>query len=141
MRYLLDTHIFVWHAKEQDSLSPEVSAIIGDYENELLLSMESVKELLVAYRTKPLFRRYWKTPISMIDSIQRQYGIRIVQPDMEVMRTLARLEINEAENHNDPSDHIIISQAITMKLPLISSDRKFPFYVKQGLDLIYNRKQ
>ena len=47
MRYLLDTHIFVWHAKEQDSLSPEVSAIIGDYENELLLSMESVKELLV----------------------------------------------------------------------------------------------
>ena len=60
---------------------------------------------------------------------------------MEVMRTLARLEINEAENHNDPSDHIIISQAITMRLPLISSDRKFPFYVKQGLDLIYNRKQ
>lgn len=141
MRYLLDTHIFVWHAKEQDSLSPEVSAIIGDYENELLLSMESVKELLVAYRTKPLFRRYWKTPISMIDSIQRQYGIRIVQPDMEVMRTLAKLEINEVEAHNDPSDHIIISQAITMKLPLISSDRKFPFYVKQGLDLIYNKKQ
>jgi PIN domain nuclease of toxin-antitoxin system len=35
-----------------------------------------------------------------------------------------------------PSDHIIISHAITERLPLISSDLKFPFYRKQGLDLI-----
>ena len=34
------------------------------------------------------------------------------------------------------SDHIIISHAITERLPLISSDLKFPFYRKQGLDLI-----
>ena len=139
MRYLIDTHIFVWQAKEQDNLSPDVAQIIGNYENELLLSMESVRELLVAYRTKKLLRKYWDTPIKMIDSIQRYYGIRIVQPDMEVMRTLAKLEINIEEEHYDPSDHIIISQAITMRLPLISADHKFPFYTKQGLDLIYNK--
>ncbi len=139
MRYLIDTHIFVWQAKEQDNLSPDVAQIIGNYENELLLSMESVRELLVAYRTKKLLRKYWDTPIKMIDSIQRYYGIRIVQPDMEVMRTLAKLEINIEEEHYDPSDHIIISQAITMSLPLISADHKFPFYTKQGLDLIYNK--
>lgn len=58
---------------------------------------------------------------------------------MEVMRTMAKLEINTAEEHNDPSDYIIIAQAITMRLPLISSDRKFLFYKKQGLNLIYNK--
>lgn len=139
MRYLLDTHIFIWYAKEQDKLTPDVAAIVFDYENELLMSMESVKELVVLYRTKKLFKHYWPSSTKMIDSIQQQYGIRIIQPDMEVMRTMAKLDINEAEEHNDPSDHVIISQAITMRLPLISSDHKFPYYMKHGLELVYNR--
>ena len=37
---------------------------------------------------------------------------------------------------DDPSDHIIISHAITEHLTLLSSDQKFPFYRDQGLDLI-----
>lgn len=139
MRYLIDTHTFIWYAKEQDNLSRSVMTILEDEESELLMSMESVKELLVAYRTKKLLKRYWASPIEMIDSIQNEYYVRIVLPDMEVMRTMAKLEINTAEEHNDPSDHIIIAQAITMHLPLISSDHKFPFYTKQGLDLIYNK--
>ncbi len=139
MRYLLDTHIFIWYAKEQDRLSSDVAMILGDYANDLLISMESVRELIVAYRSKPLLRKYWKTSTDMIDSIQRNYGIRIVQPDMEVMHTLANLEINASAEHYDPSDHIIISQAITLGVPLISGDQKFPFYTNQGLDLIYNR--
>jgi len=56
------------------------------------------------------------------------------------MLTLSRLIINEAQEHNDPSDHVIISQAITEHLPLISSDTKFEFYRSQGLDFIYNKK-
>ncbi len=43
-------------------------------------------------------------------------------------------------DHRDPSDHIIISHAMTLKMPLISSDTKFGFYAKQGLDLIINKK-
>ena len=138
MRYLLDTHIFIWYAKDSSELSEDVTTILEDWESELLISMESVRELLVAYRNKPLLRKYWESPIEMIDSIQRDYNIRIIQPDMEVMRTLAKMEINEAQEHYDPSDHVIISQAITMKLPLISSDEKFPFYRRQGLELIEN---
>lgn len=138
MRYLIDTHIFIWYAKEQDRLSKDVAEILGDYSNDLLISMESVRELIIAYKSKKTLRRYWKSPTEMIDSIQRDYGIRIVQPDMEVMRTLANLNININENHNDPSDHTIISQAITLGIPLISGDRKFPFYKEQGLDLIHN---
>ena len=103
------------------------------------MSLESVRELIVAYRAGKVISKFFSSPIELIESIEDDYGIRIVQPDMEVMRTVAKLEINEVEEHNDPSDHVIIAQAITMRLPLISSDHKFPFYVKQGLDLIYNR--
>ena len=35
------------------------------------------------------------------------------------------------------NNHLIISHALTNKMPLISRDRKFQFYKKQGLDLIY----
>ena len=47
---------------------------------------------------------------------------------------------DDAHGHNDPSDHIIISHAITERLPLISSDRRFEFYRKQGLDFVFNKK-
>ena len=140
-RYLLDTNIFTFLATdESDCITSDVRAILEDYENEFLMSIESVRELIVAYRAGKVISRFFKSPIEVIESIERDYDIRIVQVDMEVMRTMAKLEINVAESHNDPSDHIIISQAITMKHPLISSDEKFPYYTKQGLELIYNRK-
>jgi hypothetical protein len=38
------------------------------------------------------------------------------------------------------NDHIIISQAITERMKLISSDRKFSFYLKQKLELVFNER-
>lgn len=55
------------------------------------------------------------------------------------MKTYSQLELNIAQSHKDPSDHVIISQAITMGIPLISSDSKFDFYRSQGLELINNK--
>lgn len=52
-RLLLDTNIIVYLlTNDDDSLSRDVRAIMEDYDNEFLVSMEPVKELLVAYRTK-----------------------------------------------------------------------------------------
>ena len=140
-RYLLDTNIIVYLiTQDHHSVSKDVKSILQNYENSFLISMETVEELIVAYRAKKLLSKIFPTAIQMVESLQRDYGLHIVQVDMEVMRTLANLTINEIEKHYDPSDHIIISQAITMKIPLISSDGKFPFYRKQGLDLVYNDK-
>ena len=139
-RYLLDTNIFTFIVtKQDDMISRDVRAILDDYDNEFLMSMESVKELLVAYRKKKLLPKFFKSPIELIASIDRDYHVRILQVDMEVMRTMATLVFNEAQEHCDPSDHIIISHALTLRLPLISSDTKFPFYRAQGLELVENR--
>lgn len=137
-RYLLDTNIFVYAVQDRDSLNNDVLAILEDYESVFYMSAESVKELIVAYRSKRLLNKQWKTAYDMVRSITDDYYITILPVDNEVMKTYSTLDINEAEDHKDPSDHIIICQAITNRMPLISSDHKFLFYKNQGLDLIYN---
>lgn len=139
-RYLIDTNIFTFMVTDQyDCLTRDVRAILDDYETELWMSLESVRELIVAHRSGKLISTVYDAPLDIIESIEYDHDIRIVNMDMNTMRTMAKLEINTAEEHNDPSDHVIIAQAMTMGLPLISSDHKFPFYEKQGLELIYNK--
>ena len=76
----------------------------------------------------------------MIDDIRGKYFIEILPLAEEHMRTYSRLRLNLAQDHKDPSDHLIISHAITERLPLISDDGKFDFYTKQGLNLILNKR-
>ena len=76
----------------------------------------------------------------MVDSIRKDYFINILPLKEEQMRTYANLRLNTAQDHNDPSDHVIIAHAITNRIPLISDDGKFDFYRNQGLELIVNKK-
>lgn len=140
MRYLLDTNILVYSIIDRDSLCTDVKEILSDYDNSFYISAETVKELIVLLRKGRIGSRIWKTAKEMVDSISYDYFITVLPVDNEVMKTYSSLNINENENHNDPSDHVIISQAITLKIPLISSDRKFAFYERQGLDFVYNHK-
>lgn len=140
MRYLIDTNIFVYLATDVDSLSRDVLALLEEPDALLYLSSESVRELIVGYRNKGLCSKRWKSIEDMVAAIEKDFYIKILPLKKEHMQTYARLEINEAQGHKDPSDHVIISHAITEHLPLISSDTRFEFYRNQGLDLIFNRK-
>lgn len=138
MRVLIDTCIFVFMISDEERLSPDVTEILSDYDTELCMSMESVKELVIAYRSNGFNTKRWRSATDLIHPISDEYFITILPIGFETMVTCSRLRINDAEGHHDPSDHVIISQALTEKLPLISSDHKFLFYRKHGLDLIYN---
>lgn len=140
MRYLLDTCIFINYATDKDLLSRDVYALLEDYENTLCVSAETVRELVIQFNKGKLVSKYWKTAEEMVDSIKGDYFIDILPLKEEHMRTYANLRVNEAQEHNDPSDHVIIAHAITNRIPLISSDTKFEFYKNQGLELIINRK-
>lgn len=135
---MLDTNIFAFYVEEEDRLSQDVYAILEDYGNKLYMSSESIKELVWIHRNKNVLRKTWKTPLEMINAIEDEYRISIVPVDANVVKRMAELESNTAESHNDPSDLVIIAHSMVMKMPLISSDRKFPFYRNQGLDLITN---
>ena len=141
MRILIDTCIYIHFAIDRSLLSDDVLALLTDYDNVICVSAETPRELVIQYNNGKMVSKYWKSARAMIDAIQNDYYIRILPLKEEHMKTFSELQINKAEDHKDPSDHIIISHAITEHLPLISEDSKFEFYKKQGLDLILNKKR
>ena len=72
----------------------------------------------------------------MLDTIENEYGVEVLPITRNVVATYTGLQLNETQEHHDPSDHIIISHAITEHITLLSSDTRFWFYRNQGLDLI-----
>ena len=127
-------------ATDDELLCNDVSAILQDYDNVLYMSSESVKELIVAYNNKGLCNKRWKTAKAMVDAIEDDFNIKISPIKKEHLITYANLLTNSEQGHKDPSDHVIIANSITEGIPLISSDRRFPFYTNQGLQLIQNIK-
>ena len=134
MRYLVDTNIFIYYSIDPQRLNRDIVEILSNYENLIYISNESLRELIVHYNNKTLLRKYWKTKEEMLRSITEELGFQILPLTPDVMYTYGKMNLY----HNDPSDHVIIAQAITMKMPLISDDNRFPDYRKEGLDLIEN---
>lgn len=140
MRILIDTCIYIHYTIDQSQLSRDVMALLEDYDNTICVSAETPRELIIQYNNGKAVSKYWKSARDMVDAIQRDYYINILPLREEHMRTYSELELNMAQDHKDPSDHVIIAHAITEHLPLISDDSKFEFYRKQDLDLILNKK-
>ena len=140
MRYLLDTNIFIYWATDQGLLNEDVYDKLIEPDAELYVSAETVRELIVGYYNKSFDTRLWKTADEMVRSIEDTFFIKILPLKREHMLTYSRLRPYIQHGHKDPSDHVIISHAITEHLTLISSDLRFPFYRKQGLDLLFNEK-
>ena len=140
MRYLLDTCIVLFLINDTGETSNDVDAIVNDYGNQLYICAASVRELVAAWHKYEKMQVKWKTPADMLAYVQDQFGIEILYPQREHYQTFVYLQWNHAAKHTDTTDHLIISHAITEKLPLISSDGKFDFYCNQGLDFIYNKR-
>ena len=137
---MLDTCVLIHLTTDQDLLSEDVYAIVKNYENTLCISVETVRELVIQFNKGKLVSKYWKSVEAMINAIKDEYFIDILPIREEHMRTYGNLRINKVQEHHDPSDHVIISHAITERIPLISDDSKFEFYRKQGLEFIQNEK-
>lgn len=140
MRYLLDTNIFIYLTTDPGLLSEDVYYALGEPDAELYVSAETVRELIVGFFNKSFDTRLWKTAEDMVKSIEDFYFVRILPLKREHMETYSRLRPYIQHGHKDPSDHIIISHAITERMTLVSADSRFPFYQKQGLDLLFNEK-
>ena len=135
-RILLDTCAIIDLITDPASLGEGGWDVINDPDNRLYISAETGRELIVHYNNKRLLSKYWKTAEEMLVSIEDDYRVTILPVTRDIDYAYARLELNLAQKHYDPSDHIIISHAISEHLTLLSSDGKLSFYRAQGLDLI-----
>ncbi|HBL34418.1 MAG TPA: toxin PIN [Porphyromonadaceae bacterium] len=139
MRYLIDTNILLFYASDDfDSLTSDVLQILDDYENRIYVSSESVKEAIHLFQNNRIKTKKWKSARDIFSFIENDWGITIDYIQKEHLYTFAGLET--VFGHNDPADRLIIAQAITEKMPLISSDHKFELYREYHLDFIYNKR-
>ena len=135
-RLMLDTCVVVDMLINANDLDNGLENILDDSQYVLYASFETMRELVVLFNNKKIRSRQWKTAEDVIRMVENDLEIEFLPLRDHVGYTYSRLQLTEQMKHYDPSDHIIISHAITEHIPLLSSDQKFAFYRKQGLELI-----
>ncbi len=118
MRFLLDTHIWLWMLREPHKLSSFVHQAVYEPSNERYLSPVSIWEITVLLEKKR---------ITLDDDFGEWFA-----------RTTADLELTEAHltwqvvhemryilpNHKDPADRFLAATAVAYDLTLVTADQK-----------------
>jgi PIN domain nuclease of toxin-antitoxin system len=128
MKLLLDTHIFLWLDGSPERLSATALAACEDTSNQLYLSVVSAWEIQIKYQINRL-----ELEVSLEEMIQGQQdanGLSILQVALCHIYMLQQLPLH----HNDPFDRLLIAQAKSEQMRLVSADGQFGPYI---VDLIW----
>ena len=132
MRYLLDTHTFLWALTAPNRLSRKVGQIIGEPTHELFLSVVSIWEVAIKLRSGRLDLQ-GRTAIDLLDEAEGM-SVQLINLEPYEVATHGNL----AENtHFDPFDRMLIWQAIQRNMTLISGDKEFERFAADGLKLLW----
>lgn len=142
MRYYLDTNILAYLIEDRGGeIASDTKVIFEDYANSIMTSTVCAKELVHLFQIGKLGnskKGKLKINASSVLPVLKEMGIQIIPVTENHLKTLASLPV--MPGHTDPDDRLIISQAISDHIPLISSDRKFALYRKEGLDFRFNER-
>ena len=125
MAYLLDTHALLWFISGDKQLPIAVKSIIKDIHQSCFISSVSLWEVTIKLQNKKL-----ELGISLNDLFEfvDRNQIEIIPINFEHLILLSNLPVH----HNDPFDRLIIAQAISENLVVITRDKLFKQYkVKQ----------
>lgn len=116
MKYLLDTHIWLWASMQSDRLSRRVARVLADPQNELWLSPISIWELTILCR-KGRFRVQPDIPAWVARTLS---DLNIVEAPLTIEVALAITTIGFP--HADPADHFLAASAKVFNLTFITAD-------------------
>lgn len=125
MAYLLDTHTFLWFVSGDKQLPESARVIIQNIHESCFLSAASLWEITIKHQNKKL-----ELGISLEElfAFADRNQIEIIPINYIHLLQLSKLPAH----HNDPFDRLIIAQAISEDLKIISRDTIFKNYtVKQ----------
>jgi PIN domain nuclease of toxin-antitoxin system len=128
MRYLFDTHSFLWWANEPGKLSLKALELCRDENNILVLSLVSVWEVQIKQQLGKLTLRM--PLVELISSQQQMNHIELLSISLQHITALESLP----SHHRDPFDRLLVSQANVEKLELITSD---PLIAKYPIPTIW----
>lgn len=125
MRCLLDSHAFLWFLQGDSRLGQRAREVISEIENEILLSIASLWEIAIKISLEKLELDRPFSDLSRQLSIN-EIGLLGIEPRHLVILT------DLPFHHRDPFDRLIIAQAISEGLPVLSGDddfRKYPVQI------------
>jgi PIN domain nuclease of toxin-antitoxin system len=122
MKYLLDTHAFLWLNDESERLTQTVKELCSSGEHEFYLSMASAWEMQIKHQ---LGKLSLAMPIAeLVIKNTQENNIQLLPIDLSHINYLEQLP----SYHKDPFDRIIIAQAIIEGMSIISIDHAFVDY-------------
>lgn len=122
MKYLIDTHTFLWFTNGSEEISSIAKSIIENRENDILISIASLWEisiksalgkLSIKGQFESVIDDVW---INNIEIIPINFNHLIIQNNLTF-------------HHKDPFDRLIISQAIVENCNIIGCDCVFDNYL------------
>jgi PIN domain nuclease of toxin-antitoxin system len=115
MKYLLDTHVLLWAAGQPERLSESVHAVLQDRQNQLYFSSITIWEIVIK---RSLGRNDFVVDPRLLRYGSINNGYLELSMTSEHALTLATLP----GIHKDPFDRILVAQAITEQMNLITAD-------------------
>jgi len=133
MKCLIDTHTFIWAISDTDKLSNNALEMIKSIDNDIFVSVVSFWEIAL----KTSINKFYIEGVVANDlpEYARKMDMNIL--DMKARETCTFANLPLKDNHKDPFDRMIIWQAITENMALISKDKMFVQYKNDGLRLIW----
>ena len=126
MQILLDSHVSVWVKSAPGNLSDESRAAIIDPDNDVFVSVATAWELWLKHARK---RVSGLAPVldggaPAFLAVVRESGIALLEITLDHAATASRLP----PLHRDPFDRMLIAQAISGKLTIVTADPAFRQY-------------
>ncbi len=122
-RLLLDTHALVWYADNSPRLPETLRQTLDDSQTECFISVVSFWELATLMNVGRITLlpdlATWLAQV-------RANGFRILPIEDAHLACYAAL--TQVSNHRDPFDRLLIAQALSEDLTLVSRDGKFAAY-------------
>ena len=128
MKFLLDTHTFLWWITDDTQLSEHSKEIIGDSDNQVFLSAASGWEIAIKSRIGRL-----KLPRRIGGFISEQMSENAIS-NLSITMSHA-LQVSELpDHHRDPFDRLLISQSQIENMPILSVD---PLIRKYNVQVVW----
>lgn len=132
MRYLLDTHVFLWKVANSERIPTKVLSETENPDNEIFVSAVSLWEIAIKTRIGKMDLG----GVSTDDLIPLAGKMDIATLSLNPNEAITYVRLKESA-HNDPFDRMLIWQAISRKMTLVSGDKNFKHFAKDGLKLLW----
>ncbi|MBI5489327.1 MAG: type II toxin-antitoxin system VapC family toxin [Deltaproteobacteria bacterium] len=119
---LLDTHAFLWFVFDDPRLSKRAASVIADADTEKSISIASLWEIAIKHQ---LGRLGLGTNVG--EFLEQHVARRLLEVvPIEVEHLVAYGDLPLL--HKDPFDRILVAQAKTLDLPVVTSDAAIAAY-------------